>query len=229
MAKDDTSFSRLFLILFGTFLACLLLSNIIAGKLIQVFGVVLPAAVILFPVTYILGDIFTEVYGYARTRYIIWIGFAANLFMSLLFLIVVALPHPDFFVDQAAYARVLGSTPRVVAASLLAYWCGEFANSAALSVLKKATGGRQLWLRTIGSTVIGQIFDTALFIALAFAGTMPAKALLGMMLAQYLFKVLYEIVLTPVTYKVVAAVKRAEGIDAYDEGVTYNPFRLGGK
>ncbi|MEN6363903.1 MAG: queuosine precursor transporter [Rectinema sp.] len=229
MAKDDTSFSRLFLILFGTFLACLLLSNIIAGKLIQVFGVVLPAAVILFPVTYILGDIFTEVYGYARTRYIIWIGFAANLFMSLLFLIVVALPHPDFFADQSAYARVLGSTPRVVAASLLAYWCGEFANSAALSVLKKATGGRQLWLRTIGSTVIGQIFDTALFIALAFAGTMPAKALLGMMLAQYLFKVLYEIVLTPVTYKVVAAVKRAEGIDAYDEGVAYNPFSLGGK
>jgi uncharacterized integral membrane protein (TIGR00697 family) len=228
MNRDDSSnFSPLFVSLFALFLTCLLVSNVIAGRLISVFGVPLPSAVILFPVTYILGDIFTEVYGFRKTRRIIWIGFAANLLMSLVFLAAIALPAPVFFKDQAAYATVLGMTPRIVLASLVAYWMGEFGNSITLSLLKKATKGRFLWTRTISSTVVGQAFDTALFIAIGFAGIVPGPVLLQMMIAQYLFKVAYEVVLTPATYAVVRAVKRKEGVDAFDTGIAYNPFKLG--
>jgi uncharacterized integral membrane protein (TIGR00697 family) len=229
MNRDDSSQSRLFLVLFALFLTCLLVSNVIAGKLISIAGVVLPSAVILFPITYILGDVFTEVYGFRQTRFVIWGGFAANLLMSLIFMAAIALPAPGFFKDQAAYATVLGMTPRIVLASLAAYWVGEFANSIVLSLLKKATRGRWLWTRTIASTVVGQGLDTIIFIALGFAGLVPGPVLAQMMLAQYLFKVTYEVLLTPLTYLVVGAVKRREGIDAFDTGVAYNPFRLGGK
>jgi queuosine precursor transporter len=227
MKRDDSSFSPLFLSLFALFLACLLVSNVIAGRLISVFGIPLPSAVILFPVTYILGDIFTEVYGFRKTRRVIWIGFAANLLMSLVFLAAIALPAPGFFKDREAYATVLGMTPRIVLASLVAYWMGEFANSITLSLLKKATGGKYLWTRTISSTVVGQALDTALFIAIGFAGSVPGPVLFQMMLAQYLFKVAYETLLTPLTYLVVGAVKRREGVDVFDSGVAYNPFKLG--
>jgi hypothetical protein len=227
MKRDESSFSVLFLSLFALFLTCLLVSNVIAGKLVSVGGIVLPAAVILFPITYILGDVFTEVYGFKRTRIVIWTGFAANLFMALIFLAAIALPVPPFFKDQAAYATVLGMTPRIVLASLAAYWTGEFANSITLSLLKKATGGRYLWTRTISSTVVGQAFDTVIFIAIGFTGLVQPHVLFGMMLAQYLFKVAYEVVLTPVTYRVVRAVKRREGMDTFDTGVAYNPFRWG--
>ncbi|MGO8692446.1 MAG: queuosine precursor transporter [Rectinemataceae bacterium] len=229
MERERSSFSPLFLGLFAFFLTCLLVSNIIAGKLIQVLGVVLPSAVILFPITYILGDVFTEVYGFRKTRAIIWMGFAANAFMSIIFVCAVALPVPPFFREQQAYAAVLDMTPRIVAASLVAYWAGEFANSITLSVLKKATGGRFLWTRTIGSTVVGQGLDTGIFIAIGFAGLVPTPVLFRMMLAQYLFKVAYEALLTPLTYAVVSRIKRAEGIDTFDGGVVYNPFALGGK
>jgi uncharacterized integral membrane protein (TIGR00697 family) len=229
MNKDKASYSFVFLVLFSIFLACLLISNIIAGKLILVFGMVLPSAVILFPITYILGDVFTEVYGYEKTRSIIWIGFAANMLMSMIFMIAVALPYPGFFKDQGAYATVLGLTPRIVLASLIAYWAGEFANSISLSILKKLTKGKFLWVRTIGSTVVGQSLDTVLFISISFAGNVPLSVLLQMMAAQYLFKVAYEAVLTPFTYKVVGYIKRIEGIDTFDHGVEYNPFKLGAK
>jgi len=189
-------------------------------------SIVLPSAVILFPITYILGDVFTEVYGFRRTRIVIWTGFAANLLMSLVFLAAIALPVPSYFRDGAAYATVLGMTPRVVVASLVGYWTGEFANSITLSALKKVTRGRFLWTRTISSTVVGQAFDTALFIGITFAGRVPADRLVPMMLAQYVFKVGYEVVLTPVTYRIVAAVKRREGVDTFDTGVAYNPFHL---
>jgi uncharacterized integral membrane protein (TIGR00697 family) len=227
MKRDDSSFSPLFLFLFALFLTCLLVSNVIAGRLISVFGIVLPSAVILFPITYILGDVFTEVYGFRKTRIVIWGGFAANLLISLVFLAALALPVPGFFKDQAAYATVLGMTPRIVAASLVAYWAGEFANSITLSLLKRATRGKYLWTRTISSTVLGQGLDTALFIGIGFAGLVPAGVLLQMMLAQYLFKVGYEVVLTPLTYIVVGAAKKKEGIDTFDTGTAYNPFRLG--
>jgi queuosine precursor transporter len=228
MSKADARYSPLFFSLFALFLCCLLVSNIIAGKLILIFGLVLPSAVILFPITYILGDVFTEVYGFKNTRIVIWTGFAANVLMSFVFLAALALPHPDFWKGQAAYETVLGLTPRIVLASLIAYWVGEFANSITLSALKKATKGRYLWTRTISSTIVGQGFDTALFIGISFFGSVPLPVLFGMMLAQYLFKVLYEVVLTPLTYLIVAKVKAREGIDTFDEGVAYNPFRIGG-
>lgn len=229
MKRERVSFSPIFLVLFGAFLTCLLVSNIIAGKLMQVAGVVLPSAVIVFPITYLLGDLFTEVYGFRRTRIVIWIGFAANGFMSLIFMAAIALPVPDFFKSQDAYATVLGMTPRIVIASLVAYWAGEFANSITLSALKKLTNGRLLWTRTIGSTVVGQGLDTALFITISFIGTVPPGVLLELMVAQYVFKVAYEIVLTPLTYLIVGKVKRAEGLDAFDRGVVYNPFAIGGE
>ena len=230
MRRDDVSFSRLFLALFALFITCLLVSNIIAGKLIVVSGIVLPAAVILFPITYLLGDVFTEVYGFRKTRIVIWSGFAANILMAAFFLVAIALPYPTFFKDQAAYARVLGLTPRIVAASLVAYWAGEFANSITLSALKRVTKGRWLWTRTISSTVVGQGLDTAIFISLAFAGSVPPGVLLRLMVAQYLFKISYEIILTPLTYLAVRLIKRREGIDTFDDGVSYNPFgRLFGR
>ncbi len=228
MKRDDASFSSTFLVLFGLFVTCLLVSNIIAGKLILVFGLVLPSAVVLFPITYILGDVFTEVYGFRKTRIVIWSGFAANALMSAIFLVAIVLPFPSFFKDQEAYAKVLGFTPRIVAASLVAYWAGEFANSITLSALKKLTKGRYLWTRTISSTIVGQGLDTAIFIGLGFVGIVPSAVLFQMMIAQYAFKVAYEVVLTPVTYAVVRGLKRREGIDAFDTGIRYNPFGLGG-
>jgi queuosine precursor transporter len=229
MERERSSYSPLFLSLFAVFLTCLLVSNIIAGKLIQVAGVVLPSAVILFPITYILGDVFTEVYGFAKTRRVIWMGFAGNALMSVAFICAVALPSPSFFQGQAAYAAVLGMTPRVVVASLLAYWAGEFANAAVLSAIKKTTGGRYLWVRTIGSTIVGQALDTGIFIAICFWGLVKTPVLLQMMIAQYLFKVSYEVIFTPITYQVVRLVKRVEGVDTFDTGIAYNPFKLGGK
>jgi uncharacterized integral membrane protein (TIGR00697 family) len=229
MRRDDSSYSPVFLSMFVLFITCLLVSNIIAGKLILVFGLVLPSAVILFPITYILGDVLTEVYGFRKTRIVIWSGFAANVVMSMLFLVAIVLPFPTFFKDQESYAKVLGLAPRIVGASLFAYFAGEFANSVTLSALKKATRGRYLWTRTISSTVVGQGLDTAFFIGFSFVGRVPHAVLLQMMIAQYLFKVAYEIVLTPVTYLVVRRVKKREGIDTFDKGVAYNPFGIGGK
>ncbi len=229
MKRDDSSYSPVFLWLFALFITCLLVSNIIAGKLILVFGLVLPSAVVLFPITYILGDVFTEVYGFRKTRIVIWSGFAANVLMSVLFLVAIVLPFPTFFKNQDAYAKVLGVTPRIVAASLIAYWAGEFANSITLSALKKVTKGRYLWTRTISSTVVGQGLDTILFIGLSFAGSVPPAVLLQIMIAQYAFKVAYETVLTPVTYVVVRRIKKSEGMDTFDTGVAYNPFGMGDK
>jgi queuosine precursor transporter len=229
MKRDESSYSPVFLALFALFITCLLVSNIIAGKLILVVGLVLPSAVILFPITYILGDVFTEVYGFRRTRIVIWTGFAANALMSAFFLAAIVLPFPPFFKDQDAYAKVLGFTPRIVAASLVAYWAGEFANSITLSALKKVTRGRWLWTRTISSTVVGQALDTAIFIGLGFGGIVPPAVLFQLMYAQYAFKVAYEVVLTPVTYLVVRRIKRREGVDTFDVNVAYNPFGMGDK
>ena len=224
--KRSDSHSSLFLRLTVFFVSCLLLSNIIAGKLVSVAGIVLPSAVILFPLTYVMGDVFTEVYGFKKARAVIWLGFAANLLMTLVFTAAVALPSPPFFTAHDAYSTVLGFAARVAAASFVGYLAGEFANSIVLSAMKKLTKGKYLWTRTIGSTVIGQGLDTVLFIALAFAGTMPVSVLVSMMLFQYLFKVGYEVILTPVTYIVVGRIKKAEGVDAYDYGERYNPFSV---
>lgn len=226
MRREHGGLSPVFVVLGCFFVTCLLMSNIIAGKLITVRGLVLPAAVVLFPVTYIFGDLLTEVYGFKKSRLIIWTGFACNLFMALLFLLVVALPHPAFWKLQGAYAAVLGMTPRVVGASLAAYFLGEFSNSVVLSRMKLLTRGRWLFTRTIGSTIVGEGIDTVVFITIAFIGQIPFPVLLQMMVAQYLWKVFYEALATPLTYLVVDWLKRVEGVDTYDWGVSYNPFSL---
>jgi uncharacterized integral membrane protein (TIGR00697 family) len=224
--REFPHISPLFLVLACFFVTSLLVSNLIAGKLANFLGLTLPAAVILFPLTYIFGDILTEVYGFQRARLIIWTGFGANLFMVVIFMITLSLPYPEFWKGQAAFQSVLGMTPRVVFASLAGYWGGEFLNSMALSRIKVLTRGRLLWVRTIGSTVIGEGVDTVLFISIAFIGMMPSAELGKMMLAQYIWKVSYEVLVTPLTYVIVNWVKQRERLDTFDEGIRYNPFNL---
>ena len=205
------------------FVSCLLLSNLIAGKMWAVTDdITLPAAVILFPLTYIIGDVFTEVYGFRKARSIIWLGFVCSFFAVLIYIITIALPHPGYWENQGAYEAVLGTTPRVAAASFAGYLFGEFSNSIILSKLKVMSKGKKLWVRTILSTVIGEGLDSFIFIMISFWGTMENSVVLNMILFQYLFKVAYEILFTPVTYLVVKLIKRKEGIDVYDEGIKYN-------
>ncbi len=223
--QEERSISYYFVIIACLFVSSLLLSNIIAGKLITITGVVLPGAVILFPLAYIIGDVLTEVYGFRKARLVIWTGFVCNLLMVGVFYLVLAIPSPGFFAGGDAFALVLGMAPRIVMASLLAYVAGEFCNAIILSKLKMFTEGRFLWLRTIGSTLVGEGLDTAIFITLSFWGTLPTAVLLQMMFFQYLFKVTYEIVATPLTYAVVGWLKRKEGIDTFDYGVNYHLFK----
>jgi len=223
---SEKKYSSYFLIISILFVSSLLLSNVITGKLILIAGWVLPGAVILFPLTYILGDVLTEVYGFQKTRLVIWLGFICNLLMAGIFTLVMAIPSPGFFESESAFAIVLGMTPRIVFASLVAYLTGEFCNSVLLSRLKIMTAGRHLWLRTIASSLAGEGLDTIIFITLAFAGTLPTGVLGQMMLFQYLFKIAYEMAVTPLTYWAVGYLKRREGHDNYDYGVNYNPFQL---
>ena len=221
--KELRTYSGLFLFLGILYVTCLLLSNLTAGKLWAVSSAItLPAAVILFPVTYILGDIFTEVYGFKKARTVIWLGFGCSFFAVMVYLLTIALPHPGYWENQSAYASVLGTTPRVALASFAGYLFGEFSNSIILSKLKVATKGKNLWIRTILSTVVGEGFDSVIFITVAFFGTMDTSVVLQMILFQYLFKVIYEILFTPVTYLIVNRVKKAEGIDTFDYDEKYN-------
>ncbi|WP_034447921.1 queuosine precursor transporter [Butyrivibrio sp. AE2032] len=221
--NEDKKVSRLFMCIGIIFVTCLLLSNLVAGKMWAVTeNITLPAAVILFPLTYIIGDVFTEVYGFRNARTIIWLGFGCSFFAVMIYLITIALPHPGYWENQEAFATVLGTTPRVAAASFAGYLFGEFSNSIVLSKLKVATKGKNLWIRTILSTVIGEGLDSVIFITIAFWGTMDNSVVLQMILFQYLFKVSYEVIFTPVTYLVVKLVKKAEGIDTYDEGIKYS-------
>ena len=210
------------------FVTTLVVSNVIAGKQVAfTAAVILPAAVILFPLTYILGDVLTEVYGYQRCRRVIWIGFACNAAAVAAIAIGGALPPAGFWDGQEAYVRTLGAVPRIVAASFLAYLVGEFVNSFVLAKLKVATSGRLLWLRTIGSTVMGQLVDSGVFITVAFLGVFPGDQVLRLVVAQWLFKVAYEAAATPLTYAVVGWLKRREGIDHFDAGTDFTPLRFG--
>lgn len=226
MLREQDNSSKLFVIIACLFVTSLLLSNIIAGKLIAIGGMTLPGAVILFPLAYIFGDILTEVYGYGRARMVIWTGFVCNILMVGVFTLVMVIPSPDFFEAEGAFATVLAMTPRIVLASLLAYLLGEFANAIVLSRMKILTRGRWLWTRTIGSTLIGEGLDTIVFITVCFMGMVPHGILMQMVLYQYLFKVAFELLATPLTYAVVAYLKRREGVDIYDHGISYNPFQL---
>ncbi|MBF2051465.1 MAG: queuosine precursor transporter [Leptolyngbya sp. IPPAS B-1204] len=210
------------------FVTVLLISNVASTKIVAFGPLTFDGGTILFPLSYIFGDILTEVYGYARSRKVIWIGFCAALLMSLTFMIVGALPPAPDWPNQEAYEKILGLTPRIVIASLVAYFAGEFSNSFTLAKLKLITNGRQLWLRTIGSTLIGQVIDTALFILIAFTGVVPNSLLWTLIVSNYLFKCGVEILFTPVTYAVTGWLKQQEREDYYDRHTNFNPFRLTG-
>lgn len=223
---NKTKITPMFFIIGVSFITCLLISNIISGKLFNIFGFTLTSAVIIFPITYILGDVITEIYGFKLSRLIIWTGFICNIFMAIVFSIVVKLPYPDFWNDQQSYGLVLSSTPRTTLASLLAYFLGTYLNSVVLSKLKVITNGKWLWTRTIGSTVIGEGVDSFVFISIVFWDQVPFDVLVQMILVQYGWKVVYEIALTPLTYIIIGWLKRKEGIDTFDHDTQYNPFSL---
>lgn len=207
----------------------LLLSNIVAVKPVRLFNFLhldLDGGTLLFPISYIFGDVLVEVYGYARSRRVIWMGFGFNLLAALLFWVIVMLPPSPEWQMQSAFAMILGQTPRIVAGSLIAFWCGEFVNSYVMAKLKIFTGGQFLWTRTISSTMAGQAVDTILFQTIAFAGVWDTSLLLRVILWNYTAKVLYEALATPITYAVVGFLKKAEQEDYYDYDTNFNPFVL---
>lgn len=220
----ENKLSSIFFIIGALFVTCLLLSNIIAGKIISIWYWSVPAAIVIFPITYLFGDVLTEVYGFKKARLVIWTGFVMNFFMVLVFWLVIVLKYPAFWKDQASYGTVLGMAPRIVLASLVAYLFGEFINSTILSIMKKGTKGRWLWTRTIGSTIVGQGIDSLIFITIAFAYFFTWNIVFQMVLVQWIIKTLYEIIATPATYAIVHYIKRKEGLDTFDYGVKYNPF-----
>jgi queuosine precursor transporter len=228
----DAAQFRYFPYVMAAFVAILLLSNIIGAS--KPSYVTLPngiewsfgAGVLFFPVSYIIGDILTEVYGYANARRVIWTGFAALIFMAFMAAVVVALPPAAGWPGQDAYEFVFGNSWRIVLASITAFWVGEFANSFVLARMKVLTKGKYLWTRTIGSTVVGQGLDSLIFYPLAFYGLAgwPPELLWQVVLSQWLIKTAWEAILTPVTYVVVGWLKRREGVDVFDEGTDFSPF-----
>lgn len=213
------------------FVAILLCSNLIgAGKqatvTLPLFGeVIFGAGILFFPLGYVLGDILTEVYGYARARRVVWVGFAASLFAAGMAWVVVNITPAPGYAGQAALAEVFGQTPRIFGASILAFWAGEFANAFVLARMKVATGGARLWTRLVGSTVVGQGVDSLIFYPLAFLGIWKPERVLLVLVTNYALKVLWEIVLMPVTYRIVAFFKRAEGLDVFDTATDFSPFK----
>ena len=209
----------------AAFVAILLLSNIIgAAKLSTVAGFTFGAGILFFPVSYVIGDVLTEVYGYARARRVIWAGFAAMVFMAFMSWAVVAMPPAESWDGQSAYEQVFGLVPRIVLASMIAFWAGEFVNSFVLAKMKIWTKGKALWSRTIGSTIVGQGVDSMLFYPIAFLGNWDTRDVMIVMVTNWLLKVLWEAVLTPVTYIAVNFLKRREGIDLYDTDTNFSPF-----
>ena len=224
---------RYFDLVMAAFVAILLLSNVLgAGKVAQV---VLPgigpwpfgAGILFFPVSYIIGDVLTEVYGYAHARRVIWVGFAATVFMAVMAWVVVALPPAPDWTNQAAYETIFGQVPRIVFASMCAFWAGEFVNSYVLARMKVLTEGRHLWMRTIGSTVAGQAVDSLIFYPLAFWGAegWTHALVIQVLYTQWVLKVGWEVLLTPLTYAVIGALKKAEGVNVFDRATNFTPFR----
>src|SRR5947208_868111 len=215
-----------FIICAALFVTCLLTANTIATKLITVGGVVLTAGIVIFPLSYVLGDVLTEVWGYAAARRVIWLGFACNALMVVAIWVGAEVPPAPFWKGQGAYEEILGQTPRILAASFAGYLAGEFANSFVLAKMKILTRGRWLWTRTIGSTIVGEAVDSLCFYPLAFLGTWPSDRVWFVLASNYTLKVLNEVLMTPVTYRVVAFLKRAEQEDYYDHETDFNPFSL---
>jgi uncharacterized integral membrane protein (TIGR00697 family) len=215
---------RYFDIMVALFVAVLLISNIASTKILTLWKFTFDGGTILFPLSYVFGDVLTEVYGFSRSRKVIWLGFFSALLMSLVFYVVQILPPAPDWPNQKAFEVILGFVPRIVTASLIAYFAGEFSNSITLSILKIRTRGRFLWVRTIFSTIIGEGIDTILFCMIAFYGTVPGNVLWSIIISNYIFKCSVEILFTPLTYKIVRFLKRSDKTDVYDFGVKYNPF-----
>ena len=208
----------------GLFVAVLLISNIASSKIIEIWKFTFDGGTILFPLSYIFGDILTEVYGFRRSRRVIWIGFFCAALMSLTLGLVGLIKPAAGWEYQEAYMRILGQTPRIVTASLIAYFAGEFSNSFVLAKMKILTKGRWLFTRTIGSTIVGEGIDTVIFVVIAFLGVYPNDLVLLIIISNYIFKVSLEIVFTPLTYKIVGFLKRVERVDWFDYGTNFNPF-----
>src|SRR5580698_11607827 len=212
-------------ILINIFVVVLIVSNLIAPKFVAAGWFRFSAAQLLFPLTYIFGDVFTEVYGYSASRKAIWTGFIASIIMTAFGIFAIWLPPAPEFKDQLAYETIFGVVPRNVAGSLIAYWAGEFANSLTVAKMKLWTNGRYLWTRTVGSTIVGQAVDTTIVVCFIFYDQ-PASVIWKLIYSGYLFKVVYEVLATPLTYMIVNGLKRAEAIDFFDRSTNFNPFRL---
>jgi len=224
---------RYYDLILGAYVCVLLCANLIGAAKVSV--VTLPwigprtymAGVLFFPISYLFGDILTEVYGYARDRRVVWSGFGALAFAAIMSAVIVHLPPADFWVSrQPAVEQMFGNTPRIIGASIIAFWCGSFVNSYVLAKMKVWTGGRWLWTRLIGSTVCGELVDTALFYTIAFGGLWATSDLLTVATDQYVLKSLWEVIATPLTYRIVAFLKRAEQEDYYDRDTNFTPFSL---
>ncbi len=214
-------------LIMAAFVTVLLCSGVIGVQKVSKLGEFeFGTAILFFPLSYVFGDILTEVYGYARSRRVIWAGFGALIFAALMSWVVVKMPAAPDWKGQEAYEMIFGATPRIVLASLVAFWAGEFANSFTLAKMKIKTKGRRLWTRTIGSTIVGEGVDSLIFYPLAFAGVWPNLLVIKVLLTNYALKVGWEIVITPVTYKIVNFLKRAENEDYYDRDTNFNPFTL---
>ena len=226
-APGDRRSYRYYDLVMASFVTVLLCADVIgAAKEARLWGFTFGAGVLFFPVSYIFGDVLTEVYGYARARKVVWAGFGALAFASFMSWAILAFPPAPGWPHQAAYETVFGSTPRIVLASLVAYFCGEFCNSYVLAKMKLRTDGRLLWTRTIGSTIVGEAVDSAVFYPIAFLGVWSSALVLQVMLSNYAIKVLWEVVMTPVTYRVVNFLKRAEREDYFDRETNFTPFSL---
>lgn len=224
--QGKAGYSSWFVFIVALFITSLITANIIAVKLVNLFGFILPAAILIFPLSYIVGDVLTEVYGYAQARRVIWLGFFCNFITVIAIWLGQILPPASFWDGQAAYERILGYTPRLLIASFLAYLVGEFANSFVLAKMKIATKGRWLWSRTIASTLVGQGVDSLVFITVAFGGKYSLYEVITMIVTQWLAKACYEAAATPLTYLMVHFLKRKEGLDVYDHGTQFNPLRF---
>jgi uncharacterized integral membrane protein (TIGR00697 family) len=227
MAHSQGKGYRFFDLIMALFVAVLLISNVASSKILQLGAFTFDGGTILFPISYIFGDILTEVYGYRRSRRVIWVGFACAGLMAGIFALVGALPPAEGWGNQEAYLAILGTTPRIVAGSLIAYFVGEFSNSYTLAKMKILTQGRWLWTRTIASTLVGEGVDTVLFVTIAFAGTLPWPLFWSIIASNYVFKCSLEAAMTPITYRITNFLKQAENEDVYDTDTDFNPFRIG--
>jgi uncharacterized integral membrane protein (TIGR00697 family) len=222
---DEVRQYRYLDLLINVFLVVLIVSNLIAPKFVAVGWLKFSAAQLLFPITYIFGDVFTEVYGYAAARRAIWVGFMGSVIMALFGIFAIVLPPAPEFKNQQAFEIIFGVVPRNVAGSLLAYWAGDFANSYTIAKMKLWTNGKYLWTRTVGSTVVGQAVDTTIVIFFIFWGQ-PLSVIFQLIVGGYVFKVTYEVLATPLTYWIVNSLKRSEGVNYFDRATDFNPFAI---